>query len=391
MFLFSVLIFVVAVASTIAGLWWFNRPSDPQAGPNQSASEIPEPPKPVSLSSRILFTGNTFWGRYTNDRSMKEDLKYAYPFSRLSDFNRDKYDAWISGLECPTVPGLNLSSSAQEATLSFNCPPEYLEEASKWFTAFTLANNHTDNQGVDGFKTTKKQLDKAGIQYFGHYDFDASEPCNIISIDTNITYDDETVEKTKIPLVFCGFHGVFGIPTDASIAKIKEYSEYIPVIAMPHMGAEYQPVADQIKAATYRKMIDYGAEFVMGDHPHWVQNTEAYNSKLIVYSMGNFMFDQQFSTEVTRSALIDVTMTSTNPTANLTGWAEITDQCKEQGITECIALAKEKNLQKLSFNYKFDVLGSTNMNYLVKKATKSELDSIKQRLNWSSTMRALGQ
>ena len=63
------------------------------------------------ISANVLFTGNTYWGRYINDWSMASTLKYSYPFSRLKEFDRNNYDAWISGLECPTVPNVKLSSS----------------------------------------------------------------------------------------------------------------------------------------------------------------------------------------------------------------------------------------------------------------------------------------
>jgi len=127
-------------------------------------------PKPVSATANTLFFGNMYWGRYMNDWSMASSLKTAYPFSRLSEFQREKYNAWITGLECPTVAGFTQTSAEEDSTLSFNCSPDYLPEAAKWFTAVTLANNHTDNRGAEGFDETKKHLDENGIQYFGNYD-----------------------------------------------------------------------------------------------------------------------------------------------------------------------------------------------------------------------------
>jgi hypothetical protein len=140
-------------------------------------------PQPQNISSNVLFTGNIFWGRYVNDWSMASDLKYAYPFSRLDEFDREQYDAWVSGLECPVVAGVNISSADMDKTLTFNCSPDYLPEASKYFNILTLANNHTDNQGYEGFEETKQHLEENGIQYFGHYDYKATDDvCEIISL-----------------------------------------------------------------------------------------------------------------------------------------------------------------------------------------------------------------
>ena len=44
-------------------------------------------------------------------------------------------------------------------------------------------------------------------------------------------------------------------------------------------------------------MIDSGADFVIGNHPHWVQGVEIYKGKLITYAHGNFIFDQTWSEE----------------------------------------------------------------------------------------------
>src|SRR4051812_5989444 len=97
------LVFVVVGALLIFGAvgaaLYINRPM--QVTPAEVAK--PAAAKPVSVSTNSLFFGNAFWGRYMNDWSMASPLKTAYPFSRLNEFNRKDYDAWITGLECPTV------------------------------------------------------------------------------------------------------------------------------------------------------------------------------------------------------------------------------------------------------------------------------------------------
>ncbi|MDR1196752.1 MAG: CapA family protein [Candidatus Nomurabacteria bacterium] len=385
--LLTIILVIVALAALAGATYLLLRHNDNQTAPEPEEAPAKEEPKPLELSARLLFIGNIFWGRYINDWSQASELGTAYPFSGLKNFQRDQYDAWIAGLECPTVAGVNTSSAAQEDTLTFNCRPEYLPEAAKWFSAVTLANNHTDNQGLEGFEETKTQLDEAGIQYFGHYDPEKlDEVCNIVTIPAHLQYDDGNYQKIELPLVFCGYHGVFKVPSSESLALITKYSQNFPVFALPHMGAEYQPAPDDIKTATYRAMLDNGAEMVIGDHPHWVQNTEVYKNKLIIYSMGNFMFDQQFNSEVTRSAAIDVTVSGDGAAAQ--AWAALADDCRGD-LPKCLELATEKQLPKLKLNYKFDVKGSDDSNHLTKPATKSQLDSIKQRLNWASTLSKL--
>lgn len=346
--------------------------------------------KPLSVSTNSLFFGNAFWGRYMNDWSMASPLKTAYPFSRLSEFDRTSYDAWIAGLECPTVADFHQTSAEEDTTLSFNCSPDYLPEAAKWFTAFTLANNHTDNRGAEGFTETKKHLEENKIQYFGHYDPDQTDDvCEVIAFPMKVTYNDKTVKEKSLPVAMCGYHGVFKIPSEASLAEMEKYSEVMPVIAMPHMGVEYQPAPDSLKTATYHAMIDNGADVVIGDHPHWIQNTESYKGHLIVYSMGNFMFDQQDTAEVVRSAAIRVVMNATTTdTAQLTKWLALGDECKVFH-DDCFAKIEAEGLTKLPFEFKFGVIGTNDSGKITKPATPDQQASILQRLNWSKTMTQL--
>ena len=343
-----------------------------------------------SLESRMLVMGDVFWGRYINDWSQQSDLKYAYPFSRLAEFERDTYDAWINDMECPITNNPKVSSAVEDTTLSFDCSPEYLPEAKKWFTAMTLANNHTDNQGPEGLVETRQHLDANGIQYFGTYEpNDYDHLCDVIAMPARVTMSDKSVVQAKLPMVWCGYHGVFKTPTAESIAVMKRYTDYFPVIAMPHSGAEYKAEPDTIKADFYRSLIDNGADVVIGDHPHWVQSSEAYKGKLIMYSLGNFIFDQQYNSEVTRSALLQMTVkidASKNP--DLAEWIKLGESCATYQDT-CLQQVMEQKLQKLSLTYQFGIEGSDNSGKLVHKATPEQLADIKARLRWQQTISGL--
>lgn len=381
---------VVAFLVLAAIAWWYIfHPQSEIISNQQQASPEPIAVQPVQAQSRMLFTGNIYWGRYMNNWSQASELKTAYPFSRLNEFNKQDYQAWIGGLECPLVAGVHLTAAQEEANLSFNCSPEYLTEAAKWFDVFTLANNHTDNQGAAGFAETKQQLDTHEIQYFGHYDPRVlDEICEVISIDTVVSYSNETTKVLQLPVALCGYHGVFRIPTKEALAVMEEYSKVMPVIAMPHAGAEYKSEPDQIKTTLYRSMIDHGADAVIGDHPHWIQSTEAYKGKLIVYSMGNFIFDQQFNTEVTRSAVIQLQLTTKGNPENLTAWTKIGAQCRRYHDS-CLELIKAEGLTRLDMNFQYGAVGSTNKGRLAHPAPALEQQAILERLRWNMTMSGL--
>jgi len=81
-------------------------------------------------------------------------------------------------------------------------------------------------------------------------------------------------------------------------SEIQKLSEEVDItIAFFHWGNEYQNLPNKIQRQYAKLAIDAGASLVIGNHPHWIQAVEMYNGKLIVYSHGNFVFDQLWSTK----------------------------------------------------------------------------------------------
>ncbi len=357
------------------------KPADPTIAPIYE----PEPdPVAVSAEMKVLFEGTTFWGRRTNAKARASELGVAYPFSQLDTLHREDYDAWIAGLECP-VTNNGHDDYKEENLFEFNCDPDYLTEAKKYFTAFLLGNNHTDNQGSEGFAETHEHLQENGIQYFGSYDYsDGTNNCGIISLPLRVTLDNGETEDHEIPMGFCSAHGVYGIPVEAARANMGKYAEIVPTVAMPHMGAEYQATADELRMNLYHDMIDRGVEAVIADHPHWTQNAEAYNGRLIVYSMGNFMFDQN-GMETARSAAIEADISVKTDGVDFEAWDKLAKTCKEKN-GECYDDIATANLPKLELTWKYDYHGTTtDPNSLIPRAaTEAEDAAIGERLNWGS-------
>lgn len=340
----------------------------------------------TNIKSKLLFAGDIYWGRSMTKWANESPLKTAYPFSGLEGFHKDDYDAWIGNLECPTVPGYVPSEREEKVLLMFNCSTDFLPEFAKWFDIVSLANNHTDNQKASGFATTRTQLDTHKIQYFGHYDPAVTdEVCEVVSMPVNIVTGNDT-KTGSLPFALCGYHGVFKVPSDESLAVMQTYAKYMPVIAMPHMGTEYKPSADMLRTNLFRKMVDNGADAVLGGHPHWVQNSEAYKGKLIAYSQGNFIFDQQFEPDVMRSAVmtLDLSLAENFDHKQLDSWLKIGETCKQFADT-CLAEAQKQNLQRLPLELKWGMLATDNSNKLTKPADAALTQAIADRLNWNQT------
>lgn len=353
-----------------------------------------KPPNPSQITLNTLFFGDVFWGRYVHEWSQSSELKEAYPFSGLNTFDRQNYDAWIGSLNCPITPE-KITAAQQEALLKFNCTPEYLPEAAKWFNAFSLANSHTANmEEVGGFTQTKEKLKETGIQFFGHFDKDIGDDiCEILSFKARVEFVEVEVpdlvknKEYHIPVALCGYHNTFALPTDSQIAQITRVSEYFPTLVYAIQGSEYNTSADGLQRQYFRKMIDAGADAVIGKGAHVVQDSEAYKGKLIVYSMGNFIYDQQFSPDVRQGVAINAKL-SFNYNENLEKWQTIAKTCQEFKDI-CLDEAKKQNLTKPEFKISYDFLPTDNSGKLAKKGDDSLRQKMSQRLGWEKSMSGL--
>ena len=90
---------------------------------------------------------------------------------------------------------------------------------------------------------------------------------------------------------------------------LEELKKDVDVIVVSlHWGTEYakSPSSAQIEIA--HQIIDWGADLILGHHPHVIQKIEEYNGGVIVYSLGNFVFDQHKS-ETKKSIIFKAKLT----------------------------------------------------------------------------------
>ncbi len=392
---------VLAVAAVVCAiLFCVTNSTNETASP--VAEETPPDPKITKMNAKYLFVGTTFWGRRTNQNARASELGVKYPFSQLDTLERDKYQAWIGGLECPiTDNGHNYKE--EESIFKFNCDPDYLPEAAKYFTAFLLGNNHAGNQGLEGLRTTRSYLGKYDIQYFGtpkrtgndrndpEYANDETDAnnCGILVLPVVATLDNGETKEMTFPFGFCSAHGVYGVPGEDYHENVKAYAATIPTIVMPHMGAEYKTAHDQLRQNIYRRFIDEGADAVIADHPHTVQDTEAYKGKLITYSLGNFMFDQTSNNEVPRSAAIEANIIITADEDDLEAWNALGEKCLKNKAT-CFEKIQAEKLDRPTIKWEYSYHATTSAgNRITRLADQADQASIGQRLNWNTTLSGL--
>lgn len=195
------------------------------------------------------------------------------------------FDVVIANLEGPIV--VMDRSICQQKEFNFQFAPDTTDRLkSVGITMVNIANNHTYDCYSKGFESTKQYLKKAGIDYMG-------------DSDVGITYSVKTIHNKKISFVGID-QTVSRIPVSdfyPVIKKMKSESDY--VIVDIHWGTEYELTETPVQIAIGHALIDSGADVVFGHHPHVVEPVRVYKGKAIFYSLGNFVFDQNFGDTTT--------------------------------------------------------------------------------------------
>jgi hypothetical protein len=163
----------------------------------------------------------------------------------------------------------------------------------------SLANNHAYDYGPQSLIDTMATLKEAGISYVGagHNIDEAMEPAYFEVDGKTIAYVAASrAEKNKMtPQATMDSPGILRCyDTELFVETIKEAKKNADyVIAYVHWGTEYSYELEEVQLSTGREYLDAGADIIIGAHPHILQGIEYYNGKPIVYSLGNYWFNNK--------------------------------------------------------------------------------------------------
>ena len=211
------------------------------------------------------------------------------PFAALLS----SHDVRIGNLECVVAT----TGTAEEKPYTFRADPRTLPVLKRHFDAVSLANNHSGDFGKAAFAEQLALMDKAGLPYFGG------------GRDATAAHAPWIVERNGVRIALLGYveFKPRSFEADASrpgVAWSGEDDDVIEdiiaarrvhradiVIPFMHWGWEDEPDPSPRLRAFARRMIDAGADLVVGGHPHVTQGAEYYRGKPIIYSLGNFLFN----------------------------------------------------------------------------------------------------
>ncbi len=253
---------------------------------------------------KMLVFGDIMLDRNVLNIINKKGFDYIFENLKEDNFLED-YDFVMANLEGATT---NNGEHYRPINLyDFAFKPDLVSKLKEYnFNIFILANNHLSDQGEKGISETYNNLSNLGFNYLGCKDAYLS-PSNEFVVSNlgnqEVLNSDNcsniVLEKNGKKIAFLSFSIVYSrIDEDEIVQRIKdlkEFSDY--VIVTPHWGLEYKSLANKEQEVLAHKMIDAGADIIIGHHPHVIQNKEIYEEKEIYYSLGNFVFDQYFSKE----------------------------------------------------------------------------------------------
>ncbi len=289
---------------------------------------------------RISFCGDIMlFAAETSARLQKfGQLDYADYLAGIKPLLCDS-DYVVANLETPIAPSQPLTSKAAE----FNSPPELLGTLKDiGFSFLSTANNHCLDRGVSGLKETLAQLAKFGFDHDGT--FASEDDSNRVFVKK---FNIKTCKTFRIAIITSTFgtnsqHSGIMLPSDeewrvaltrkqlkkknigfnpdscdpqqyeyiaddvspAAIAN-PTHQKYLDkvltkvrqaktmadvVVAMPHVGGQYNPAPGMYAKYIVNAMRDAGADLVIGGHPHTSLRSGFSQGCFYTYSLGNLCF-----------------------------------------------------------------------------------------------------
>ena len=189
------------------------------------------------------------------------------------------------------------------------------------FDVLGLANNHLGDFGPTALVRTVQRLRDRGLGTFG------------AGADPRQAWAPAVVERQGVRFGFLGFNAIGETPAvgpgrpgavsvsmpprtgpldrrqlDRFLAAVRRLDRRVDVVVvMPHWGTQYTNQQLPVQSRVAAGLVRAGADLVVGGHPHWVQGVEVVDGRLVVHSLGNFVFDMDFMPETMEGLLLELT------------------------------------------------------------------------------------
>lgn len=259
------------------------------------------PPPFISIAA----VGDIMLGEVTPQYMQQYGI--GYPFDSTRQILAEA-DLTMGNLEA----AFSNSGTRFDKKFTFKVPPKYAPSLLlAGIDVVTLANNHILDFGLEALKNTIATLDSLGIAHCGAgvtYQ-EAIKPAvlerngyRIAVLGYSLTFPEEFWANSH--------HGGTVFPHEHLLKRSIQQCDTLAdlTIVTFHWGAELANYPKDYQKQIAHKSIDYGADLVIGHHPHVLQGLEIYKNRLIAYSLGNFTFSS-YSRKTTESIILKAFLT----------------------------------------------------------------------------------
>ena len=246
----------------------------------------------ADVKTGILFTGDVLLARNVEYLMKRESTDY--PFAGV------ELDALLPGAAVvgnfeAAMPRIHQPTPALAMRFSVN-PSSLQALMTAGFTHMSQANNHSYDYGEEGFYSATEALLAAGLIPFGNGRTINKE---------SITYINTTAGKVAL----IGIHASDVVPARSTLKTVMAHAgrqSDLQIIYI-HWGTEYKLVHNSAQEEIATTLIEYGADLIVGHHPHVVQDVQLIDGVMVFYSLGNYIFDQYFDKDVQEGLVIGLT------------------------------------------------------------------------------------
>lgn len=242
----------------------------------------------IENGTSLLFVGDIMLGRNVE----KDSFRYVKNLIDSSDISSGNLEYAITENNFGADKKIKLKSSCDNS------------EQLEIFDTMSLANNHIMDYGENGLNDTINCLDKLLIGHTGAgSNISEASELEIINVNNlSIGFLAYTSISPEFAYATKNRPGVAGLGEKNIFDNIKDSRSKVDfLVVITHWGIEYSLEQNEYQTKTGHKLIDAGADLVIGSHPHVMEPYEIYKGKYIFYSLGNFVFDQKH--DVTKNSM----------------------------------------------------------------------------------------
>jgi poly-gamma-glutamate capsule biosynthesis protein CapA/YwtB (metallophosphatase superfamily) len=277
---------------------------------NQGFGKLTDITLVAKKESRVMlaFGGDTMMGRrfykpYFGDEILihpesklddsKAVVEYVKPYMSIADYAAVNLETQVAS----ELPGERAPKS-----VTFYSQPEILD-ALAWagIDYVSLGNNHTYDYMDSGLKSTLAFLESSSLDFSG---------AGFNSKQALLAHQEKINNTDFSMLAYVGWEGsaepsqtandhhggaAFGSMENIIDSVTNEVNQDRATIVQYHGSQEYANNPTGVTEQRLKSALDSGAALAIAHHPHVTQGLELYDGKLIAYSMGNFIFDQNFT------------------------------------------------------------------------------------------------